>query len=96
MHYRHGFKIGKPDGLFRRSVEEKSGIDAHLFDEVQLLDGKNDDGGEEEDAEDVALEGIDMAAWEKENGLWVVPQECRLEVRRQHHDRQVPGDWGRH
>ena len=96
VHYRPGFKMGKPDGLSRHSGEEKSGMDAHVFDEGQLLDLENDDVGEEEDAEDVELEGIDVATWEKENGLWVVPQEHRLEVLRQHHDSQVAGHWGRH
>ena len=33
-------------------------MDTHFFDEGQLLDLKNDDVGEEEDAEDVELEGI--------------------------------------
>ena len=53
--------MGKPDGLSRCSGEEKSGMDAHFFDEGQLLDLENDDVGEEEDAEDVELEGIDVA-----------------------------------
>ena len=69
IHYRPGFKIGKPDGLSRRSGEEKSGMDAHLFNKGQLLDLKNDDSGEEENAEDVELEGIDVATWEIKNGL---------------------------
>ena len=80
IHYTPGFKIGKPNGLSSRSRKEKSVMDAHFFDEGQLLDLENDDVGEEEDAEDVALEGIDVATWEKENGLWVVPQEHRLDV----------------
>ena len=88
--------MGKPDGLSRRSGEEKSGMDAHFFDEGQLLDLENDDVGEEEDAEDVELGGIDVATWEKKNGLWVVPPEHWLEVLRQHHDCQVAGHWGRH
>ena len=96
FHYRPGFKMGKPDGLSRRSGEEKSGMDAHLFDEGQLRDLENDDVGEEEDAEDVELEGIDVATWEKKTGLWVVPQEHRLEVLRPHHDWQVAGHWGRY
>ena len=61
IHYRPGFKMGKPDGLSRRSEEEKSGMDGHFFDEGQLLDLENDDVVEEEDAEDVELEGIDVA-----------------------------------
>ena len=73
IHYRPGFKMGKPDGLSKRSGEEKSGMDAHFFNKGQLPDHKNDDAREEEDAEDVPLEGIDVATWEKKNGLWVVP-----------------------
>ena len=83
--------MGKPDGLSRRSGEEKSGMDAHFLNEGQLLDLENNDVGEEDDAEDVELEGIDVATWEKKNGLWVVPQEHRLEVLHQHHDSQVVG-----
>ena len=55
-------------------------MDAHFFDEGQLLDLENDDTGKEENAEDVELEGIDVATWEKKNELWVVPQEHRLEL----------------
>ena len=69
IHYRPGFKVDKPDSLSRCSGEEKSGMDAHFFDEEQLLDLENDDTGEEEDAEDVDLEVIDVATWEKKNGL---------------------------
>ena len=61
IHYRPGFKLGKPDGQSRCSEKEKSGMGAHLFNEGQLLDLENDDIGEEEDTEDVELEGIDMA-----------------------------------
>ena len=88
--------MGKPDGLSRRSGEEMSGMDTYFFDAGQLLDLENDDLGEEEDAKDVELQGIDMARWEMTNGLWVVPRERRLEVLRQHHDSQVAGHWGRH
>ena len=70
----------KPDGLSRRLGEERSGMNTHYFDERQFLDLENDDVGEEEDAEDVELQGIDVATWEKQNGLWVVPQAHRLEV----------------
>ena len=72
IHYRHEFKMGKPDGLSRRSGEPKFGMDTHFFDKAQLLELENDDAREEEDAEDVELEGIDVATWEKKNGLWVV------------------------
>ena len=71
-------------------------MDAYFFDKGQLLDLENYDIGEEEDAEDIELEVIDVATWEKKNGLWVVPQEHRLEVLQQHHDRQVAAYWGRH
>ena len=96
IHYRPGFNIGKPDGLSRWLGEEKSGMDTNFFEEGQLVDLENDDVVEEEDAEDVELEGIDVATWEKKNGLWVVWQEHRLEVLRQHHDSQVAGQWGKH
>ena len=69
IYYRPAFKMLKPDGLFRSSAEETSGMDAHFFNERQLLDLENDDSGEEEDVKNVELEGIDMAIWEKKNGL---------------------------
>ena len=62
--------MNKPDGLSRCLGEEKSGIDVHFINEEQVLDLKNDD---EEDGEDVELEGIDVVRWEKKNTLWVVP-----------------------
>ena len=65
--------MGKPDGLSRHLGEEKYGMDAYFFDEGQLLHLKNDNVGEEDDAKDVDLEGVDVATWEKQNGLWVVP-----------------------
>jgi len=94
IYYQPGSKMGKEDGLFRRSGEEKSGMEARFFDEGQLLDlEENDERG---DADDVELEAIDFASWEKKNGLWVVPKKHKLEVLRQHHDSQVAGHWGRH
>ena len=60
IHYRPGFKIGKLDRLSRCLVEEKSGMYMQFFDEGQLLDVENDNVGEEEDAEDVELQGIDV------------------------------------
>src|SRR5437868_8276224 len=88
--------MGKPDGLSRHLGEEKSGMEGQFFEEGQLLDLEEDNDGEEEDAEDVGLEGIDVAGWDKKNGLWVVPEEYRLDVLKQHHDSQVAGPWGRH
>ena len=88
--------MGKPDGLSRRSWEEKSAMDTHYFDDGQLRDLDNGDVREADDAEGVELEGIDVATWEKKNGVWVVPQEHRLEVLRHHHDSQVAGLWGKH
>ena len=73
IHYRLGFKTHKPDGLSRDSVEEKFWKQVHVFDARQLLDLENDDVGEEADAEDVELARIDVATWEKKNGLWAVP-----------------------
>ena len=71
-------------------------MDAHVFDEGQLMDLENDNAGEEEDVEDVELEGIDVATWEKKNGTWVVQQEHTLEVLQQHHDSEVAGHWGKY
>ena len=70
--------MSKPDGLSRHSGEEKSEINTHFFNEGHLLDLENDNVGEEEDAEDVELAGINVATWEKKNGLWVVLQQQRL------------------
>ena len=61
--------MGKPGGLSRRWGEEKSGMDAHFFNEGQLLDLENNDVGEEDNVEDVEVEGIDKATWEKKHGL---------------------------
>ena len=61
--------MGEPDSLSRHSQEEKSGMNAHIFNEWQLLDLKKNDIGEEEDAEDMELEGIDVVSWEMKNGL---------------------------
>ena len=69
IHYRLGFQIGKADGLARHSGEEKSGMDANFFDEIQLLYLENDNVGEEEEMKNVELEGIDEATSEKKNGL---------------------------
>ena len=74
--------MGKPDGLSRCSGEEKSGIEVQFFNEGQLLDLEKDNNEQEEDAEDVELEGIDVANWEKKNGLWIVSNEYKLEVLR--------------
>ena len=40
-------------------------MESHFFDEGQLLDLENDDVTEKENTEDVELEGIDVATWEK-------------------------------
>ena len=91
IYYRPGFKIVKPDGLSRHSEEEKCGMDTHFFNEEQLLDLKNDNIEEKEYVEDIKLEEIDVGKWEKKNGLWIVPQEYRLEVLHQYHYSQVEG-----
>ena len=49
--------------------EEKCRMDEHFFDKGQLLNIQSDDIREEEDAQDVELEGIDLATWEKKNRL---------------------------
>ena len=88
--------MSKADSLSRCSGEEKSGMEARFFDEGQLLDLEEDDAEERGGADNVELEAINVASWEKNNGLWVVPEEHKLEVLRQHHDSQVAGHWGRH
>ena len=44
-------------------------MDAHFFDEGQLPDLKNDDFVEEEDTEDMELDGIDVVTGENTNVL---------------------------
>ena len=61
--------MGKADGLFKRSGEEKSGMEARFFTKGQLLDFEEDDAKERGDADDVELEAIDVAGWERKNGL---------------------------
>ena len=96
IHYRPGTKMGKSDGLSRRSVEEKSAMHVKFFEDGQLLDLVQEENDNERNAEDMELEGIDISKWDKHNGLWLVPEEDRLEVLQQHHDSQVAGHWGRH
>src|SRR5437879_1245690 len=96
IHCQPGSKMGKPDGLSRCSGEEKSGMEGQYFEEQQLLDLEEDNDGEEEEAENMELEGIDVAGWDKRNRHQVVLEEYRLDVLRQHHDSQVAGHWGRH
>ena len=91
IYYGPAIKMDKPDSLSWHLGQEKSGMNNNFFDEWQLLDHNNDDVGDEEDVEDVELEGIDVATSQNKNGLWVVPQEYRLEVLRKHHDSQVAG-----
>ena len=76
-HYRIGFKMDKPDGLSRRSEEQKSGKDINFFNQEQLLDLENDEVAEEQYAEDVEVEGFYVVTCEKKNGLCVVQQEYR-------------------
>jgi len=80
IYYRPGSKIGKAHGLSRRSVEEISGIEARFFDEEQLLDLEEDDAEERREADYIELEAIDVAIWENNSGLWVVPTEHKLKV----------------
>ena len=71
IHYRPGFNISKPHDLSRRSVEEKSGMDAHYVEEGQVLVLENENIGEEGGMKDVEIERVDVVTWEKKNGLWV-------------------------
>ena len=67
--------MGKPDGLSRRSEEEKSGMEVKSFDEGQSTVLGEDENEKEGEVEDMELEGIDVAGGEKREGLWVVPEE---------------------
>ena len=88
--------MGKPDGLSRCSREDKSGMDAKFFADVQLLNLGEDKNDNEGNAEDIELEGIDVSKWDKRNRLWLVAEEHRLKVLLQHHHGQVAGYRGRH
>ena len=96
IHYRRRTKMGKPDGLCRRSGQEKSGMDAKLMEEGQLLDQEEDENDNEHNADDIELEGIDVSKCDKRNRVWLVREKHRLKVLRQHHDSQVVGHCGRH
>ena len=61
IHYRHGFKMGQPDGLSRCLGEEKSTMYTDFLYKGQLLDLENDDVGEEQDARDIDLDSIFVA-----------------------------------
>ena len=53
--------MGKPDGLSRRSGEEKLGMDAKFLQEGQLLDLGEDENDNEGNADHIELEGIDVS-----------------------------------
>ena len=61
--------MGKSDALARCVGQEKFEYDTHLINERHLLELENDHVREEEDAEDVQLEGIDVVIWKNKNGL---------------------------
>ena len=64
--------------------------------DLLALDGINPEDVDME-AQDIALEGIDCAAWERNaDGLLKVPEEYKKEVLRQCHDSKVAGHWDRH
>ena len=44
-------------------------MDVYFLNEGQLLDFENDNIEEEENADNMKLEGIDVAIWEKKNTL---------------------------
>ena len=73
-----GRKIGKPDGLSRRSGEETSGMEGTSFDDVQLLELREDESNTEGKADDIELEGIDVSKWDKRHELSLVSKEHGL------------------
>ena len=74
IHFRPVTKRGKPDGLSRRSGDEKSGMDAKCFEVGHLLDLGEDENANEGNVEDIELEGIDVSKWDKRKALWLVPE----------------------
>ena len=72
--------MGKPNGLSKRSGEEKFGMDAHFLNKGHLLEFKNDNVGEEENVDHVELDRINVVIWEQKNRVCIVLQEHRLEV----------------
>ena len=75
IYYRPETKMGEPDGLSKCLGEEKFGMEAKSFEAGQLMVVEK---GDEEDAEDVEVDKINVAGWEKKDELWVVPPEHRL------------------
>ena len=67
-------------------------MDIHFINKGQLIDVENDDIEEEEEAEDVEVDGIESATLEKKKKLLAVLPEYRLEVLHQYHHSQVAGD----
>ena len=88
--------MSKPDALSKRSGQEKSGMDAKFFEQGQLLDLEKDEIDNEDNVDDIELDGREVSKWDKRNRLCLVPEEHRLEVLQQHHDSQVAGHCGRH
>lgn len=72
IHYQPGFKMGQGDDLSRHSGEEILGMSVYLFNAEQQMDLENNNTREEEDAEDMEVEWIDVCTCEKKNGLWIV------------------------
>ena len=69
MHYTLEFKADEQDGQCRQLGEEQCEVNIHFFNKRQVLDLESDNIGQEKDAEDVDLEGIDVSTSEKKIGL---------------------------
>ena len=78
-----------PDGLSRRSVEEKSLMDTKFLQKGQLIDLVADESDNNGNRNNIELEGIGVSKWNKCEELWLISEEHGLEVLRQHHDSQV-------
>ena len=88
--------MGKPDGQARCSVEENSGMAGKFLEVEYLLNLVEDEKYNAYNQDEIELDGIDVANCDKRKELWLVPEEHRVEVLRQHHDSQVAGHWRRH
>ena len=89
--------IGKPDALIRLAGNEKSGAKERIFASGQLISlEENEAKDNENEVEDIEVDGIDCAEWDRnEGGLLKVPENHINDMLRQCHDSKVAGYWGR-
>ena len=85
--------MGKPDALTRWMGNKKSGAEERIFALGQLMELV---GYKNEIIEDVEIEGIDYANWDKDEArLLKVPENHINDILRQCHNSKIAGHWGR-